>query len=63
MTSFPVSRVMPFGLLMPIFGIGFGAWLFGEGISLQVALGSALTLIGVAVISIRRPKLAETQHS
>ena len=62
MTRFPVSRVMPFGLLMPIFGIGFGALLFGETLALRVVLGGSLTLVGVGIITLRRPKLAATEH-
>ncbi len=62
MTRFPISRVMPFGLLMPVFGVTSGMVLFGEALTLQVILGSALTLVGVAIITIRRPKLAVTEH-
>jgi O-acetylserine/cysteine efflux transporter len=61
-THFPVSRVMPFGLLMPVFGIFFGSVLFGEMPSERLLLGGALTMVGVAIITFRRPKLAETEH-
>ncbi len=62
MRSFPVTRVLPFGLLMPIFGISFGALIFGEALTPQLFLGGALTLTGVAIITFRRPKLAELEH-
>lgn len=62
MTRFPASRVLPFGLLMPVFGITFGDWIFGEELTLRVLLGAALTVMGVAIITFRRPALAETQH-
>lgn len=62
MRSFPITRVMPFGLLMPVFGIGFGALMFGEVLTPRVLVGGLITLSGVAIITLRRPKLAEQVH-
>jgi O-acetylserine/cysteine efflux transporter len=62
MRSFPVSRVMPFGLLMPVFGISFGALIFDETLTPRVIVGGLITLVGVAIITLRRPKLAELEH-
>lgn len=62
MTRFPASRVLPFGLLMPVFGITFGDLIFSEELTWRVVLGAALTVIGVSIITIRRPTLCETQH-
>ena len=61
-TTFPVSQVMPYGLLMPIFGIGAGMVMFGEKLSAQIALGGVLTMVGVGIISLRRPKLMRIEQ-
>lgn len=53
---YPVSQVTPFSLLVPFTGIGGGIWFFGEELSARLLLGGAVTLLGVAVITIRRPK-------
>lgn len=60
-TTHPVSQVMPYGLLMPIFGISFGAAIFGETMTLQILLGAAMTIAGVGIISLRRPRLAQIE--
>ncbi len=51
-----VSQVTPYSLLTPIFGIGSGQIFFTEELTSQVLLGGFVTIIGVAVIVIRRPK-------
>ena len=53
-----VSQVTPFSLLTPVFGITFGELFFHEALTWQVMLGGAMTIAGVAIIVIRRPKLA-----
>ncbi len=53
----PVSQVTPYSLLTPIIGSAFGMWFLGEGLSMEIILGGAITIAGVAVIVIRRPKL------
>ncbi len=50
----PVSRVGPFLLLMPVFSILGGVILLGETLTLQIALGGATVIAGVALIMIRR---------
>ena len=62
MTRHPVSQVMPYSLLMPLAGITIGMLTFHETMTLQIGLGAALTILGVAVISLRRPKLAEIEQ-
>jgi len=54
----PVSQVTPYSLLTPIVGSVFGKLFFGETISPEIFLGGAIVIIGVAIIVIRRPKLA-----
>lgn len=58
---YPVNQTMPFILLMPVFGVLFGVWLLDEVLSWQMVAGGALTLAGVGVIILRRPKLAEPE--
>jgi O-acetylserine/cysteine efflux transporter len=50
---YPVSTVAPLMLLLPVFGIGSGIVVYGDVLSPQIALGGALTLIGVAIIVFR----------
>ncbi len=50
---YPVSTVAPLMLLLPVFGIGSGIVVYGDVLSSQIALGGALTLIGVAIIVFR----------
>ncbi len=53
----PVSRVGPFLLLMPVFSVLGGVTLLGESLTLRVALGGAIVIVGVGVILIRRSPL------
>lgn len=56
---YPVGTVVPFNLLVPVFGLLFGVLLLGESLGLPELLGAATTLSGVAIITFyRRP--AET---
>lgn len=61
--SFPVTLVMPFGLLMPVAGITIGCLTFDEPLTTQLMLGGALVIGGVGIITFRRPKLAELGES
>lgn len=54
---FPVSQVTPFNLLVPVFGLTITQWYHAEPLTFQFIAGTALTMLGVAVILIRRPKL------
>ncbi|MSP88364.1 MAG: EamA family transporter, partial [Alphaproteobacteria bacterium] len=56
---YPINAVTPFALLIPVIGIASSAIVLGEQLTWQSVLGSAMTLIGVAIIVIRRPGLAE----
>jgi O-acetylserine/cysteine efflux transporter len=58
MAKYQLTQVAPFSLLAPIFGITFGKIFFSEPLPLQTIIGGAVAIIGVAVIIIRRPKLA-----
>jgi O-acetylserine/cysteine efflux transporter len=50
---FPINQIMPFTLLVPIFGVLSGVILLGEGLTLQMVLGGVVTVAGVAVIVLR----------
>jgi O-acetylserine/cysteine efflux transporter len=54
----PVSRVTPYSLLTPIIGSIFGKLFFSENLSVEILIGGAIVIAGVAILVIRRPKLA-----
>lgn len=60
---YPVTQVVPLTLLIPVFGVIGGVFLLDEPVSLQLAIGGALTLAGVAIILLRRPRLVEQTRS
>ena len=51
-----VSQVTPFSLLTPVFGIAAGQLFFSETLTTETLLGGFVTIIGVAIIVLRRPK-------
>ena len=54
---YDVNQVMPFILLVPIFGVLSGVLILGETLTLIFMLGGLLTIFGVGIIIFRRPKL------
>lgn len=54
---FDVNQTMPFLMLVPIFGVGGGVLALGEPLTWQLIVGGLLTVGGVGVIILRRPKL------
>ena len=48
----PVSRVVPFLLLLPIFSILGGVLFLGESLTLFTAIGGLIIVGGVAIITI-----------
>lgn len=50
----PVSQVVPWTLLSPVFGVGFAAIFLGDPITLPIILGGLLTIAGVGIITVRR---------
>ncbi len=55
---YPLSRVTPFSLLVPVIGIAGGMAVYGEHITPMLVVGGLLTILGVGVITVRRPKLS-----
>lgn len=51
-----VSQVTPFSLLTPVFGIAAGQLFFHESLTTETLLGGLITILGVSIIVIRRPK-------
>lgn len=56
MRRYPVSSVMPFTLLEPIFGATTAVLLLGEGWDWRMVTGALLTMSGLAIIILRRPQ-------
>jgi len=49
-----VNQVMPFLLLLPVTSVCGGIFFLGESLTVKIALGGSLAIIGVALITIRR---------
>lgn len=60
--TYPLSRVVPFSLFVPVAGITGGVLVFDEPLTAQIIGGAALTILGVGIITLRRPKLAELEQ-
>lgn len=56
MVKHPVSKIVPWTLLVPIFAIATGFFILNEVITLQIIIGGILTVSGVAIITFRRLK-------
>jgi O-acetylserine/cysteine efflux transporter len=59
MRRYPVSQVMPFTLLEPVFGALTAVILLNEAWDWQMVLGALVTVSGLAIIVIRRPQSVE----
>ena len=59
MRRYPVSFVMPFTLLEPIFGATTAVLLLGESWDWRMVAGALLTMSGLAIIILRRPQAVE----
>ena len=53
----PASTVAPFALLVPVFGLSFGALLLGEPVTGRDVAAAVLVLGGV-LLTLRAPRLA-----
>jgi O-acetylserine/cysteine efflux transporter len=59
MRRYPVTQVMPFTLLEPMFGALTAVFLLDEPWDWQMVLGALVTVSGLAIIVIRRPQSVE----
>lgn len=57
MRQFSVNQVMPFTLLVPVFGVLSGVVVFDERLTPLMIAGGLCTIVGVAIIIIRRPRV------
>ncbi len=57
LNRYAVNQVMPFMLLVPVFGVLSGVIFLGEPLTLALVGGGLLTVLGVGIIMLRRPKL------
>jgi O-acetylserine/cysteine efflux transporter len=57
MRRFSVNQVMPFTLLVPLFGVLSGVIFFRDQLTLLMLIGGLCTIVGVAIIIIRRPRV------
>jgi O-acetylserine/cysteine efflux transporter len=53
--------MMPFTLLLPPIGVLSGVVVLGERLSITFLIGAAVTVVGVAIILIRRPTTASPE--
>ena len=56
---YSVNQVMPFTLLVPLFGVLSGVLFLGEALTWALVVGGVATVAGVAIIVFRRPKLVD----
>lgn len=52
---YEVSQITPLTLLAPLFTVVFGVILLGETLTWRIVIGAVVTLMGVAIISMRQP--------
>lgn len=50
---YPVTVTAPYTLLAPLLSVGFSVWLLDSALTGQMILGGLITLIGVAIITVR----------
>jgi len=51
---YSVNQVMPFLLLLPVTSVFGGIFFLGESLTIKIATGGCLAIIGVALITIQR---------
>ncbi len=56
---YSMNQAMPFTLLVPVIGVFSGVVFLGENMTPYLIVGGGLTVIGVGIIVLRRPKVAE----
>ena len=60
---FPISQVTPFSLMIPLFGMVAVHLMLDEHMTTQFLIGSVLTIAGVAIIVLRRPRIGIMDRS
>ena len=57
---YSVNQVMPFLLLLPVTSVLGGIFFLNETLTIKIAIGGMLALVGVAIITIRRAQIKVT---
>lgn len=63
--KYDVSMVSPYFLVVPLFSVSGGVFVFGEEIGWQVVVGGSLTIVGVLIVTLRnsrRAKILAAEH-
>lgn len=58
--TYELNQVVPYTLLVPVFGVSAASIFLHEAITWEVFAGGFLTLLGVSVVVWRRPKMVST---
>lgn len=58
MRRYQINQIMPATLLVPPFGVLSGVILLGESLTLSLVAGGLMTIVGVGIIIVRRPRTA-----
>lgn len=56
---YDINQAMPITLVVPLIGVASGVLLLGEPFTWSILLGGLLTVGGVAIVVLRRPRLAQ----
>jgi O-acetylserine/cysteine efflux transporter len=59
---FPVNQVVPFSLLVPVFGVLSGVVLLGDRLTLQMVIGSITTMTGIAIVALAPLRAGAEEH-
>ncbi len=59
--QYSLNVMMPFTLLLPPIGVLSGVVVLGEQLTVTFLVGAAVTIVGVAIILIRRPATASAE--
>lgn len=56
---YDLNVAMPMTLLVPVFGVASGIVILDEPVTLRLLIGGLMTLTGVAIVTLRRPRLPD----
>lgn len=62
MAKEPISKMMPFTLLAPLFGVITAIIVLNETLTLGIIVGGLLTILGVSIITFRQAKKVEQKY-
>lgn len=56
LVQYPVTEIVPWTLLLPLFAVGIAVPILGEPITTSIIVGGMLTVLGVGIITFRKLK-------